>query len=171
MGLGVFTLIALLAPGTLIEAPGVELVRGHCTGCHSERLVTQNRGTRDDWLRTIRWMQRTQNLWPIEAKSEAKILDYLATNYPPGRASRRPPLHPSLMPLKAVVAQVTEPSHEGLRADASTVAIPNDTINSGCACDSEGTPSNPSSWALLGLLCVAYYVPLRRRLIGAQREL
>jgi hypothetical protein len=70
------------------------LVRGACTSCHSAKLVTQNRATRDGWKQMIRWMQATQNL-PDLGKSEVKILDYLAKNYAPKDEGRRKGLDPS----------------------------------------------------------------------------
>lgn len=75
-----------------------ELAKAHCGVCHSYRLVTSNRGDRDYWLDMLRWMQRTQNLWPIPADQEAKLLDYLAANYNESEWGRRPPLSPALMP-------------------------------------------------------------------------
>jgi hypothetical protein len=82
----------------LVKAPGWELVRAHCGGCHSHALVTQQRADRQSWLATIRWMQATQNLWQFEAGDEALILDYLASNYPPRPDRRRAPIPASLMP-------------------------------------------------------------------------
>ena len=61
----------------LVVAPGWEQVRANCGGCHSYRLVTSQRGDQTFWLNTIRWMQRTQNLWQIEPDQEALILRYL----------------------------------------------------------------------------------------------
>src|SRR5690606_27655526 len=49
----------------LVRAPGWEQVRANCGGCHSFRLVTQQRADRQTWLDTIRWMQATQNLWEL----------------------------------------------------------------------------------------------------------
>ena len=49
----------------------------------------------------IRWMQKTQGLWQFPADVEATILDYLATNYPPGPPSRRPNLPVYLLPEPA----------------------------------------------------------------------
>lgn len=83
----------------LVEAPGWRLVQAHCAACHSIRLVTAYRGDRDDWLALIRWMQATQNLWPLPAPIEAQILDYLAEHYGAAERSRRPPLPAELMPL------------------------------------------------------------------------
>jgi len=82
----------------LIVAEHWELVRAHCGVCHSYRLVTANRGDRRYWLDTLRWMQRTQNLWPIPAEQEAKLLTYLAENYNETQWGRRPPLSPALLP-------------------------------------------------------------------------
>lgn len=73
-------------------APGLDLVKIHCTGCHSTKLITQFKATRQGWLDRIRWMQAKQNLWDLR-ESEPPILDYLAKNYAPvERAERRPPL-------------------------------------------------------------------------------
>jgi hypothetical protein len=82
----------------LIEAPGADLVRGHCSACHSLALVTAQRGDKTFWLNTIRWMQRTQNLWPLPAEHEAAILNYLSQHYAETQWGRRPNLSPSLMP-------------------------------------------------------------------------
>lgn len=71
-----------------IAAEGWETVRASCTGCHSAKLVTQNRATRDGWKTMIRWMQETQGLWDL-GEQEATILDYLAANYAPEESSRR----------------------------------------------------------------------------------
>ena len=46
----------------------------------------------------IRWMQDTQNLWQFTPEVENEILDYLADNYAPQEATRRPPLAKSLRP-------------------------------------------------------------------------
>jgi len=75
-----------------------ELVRAHCTGCHSSRLVTQQRGTAQQWLAMIRWMQKKQNLWQFDAGTENRIITYLAENYPPDEARRRAAIPHELMP-------------------------------------------------------------------------
>ncbi len=82
----------------LAIAPGWELVRAHCGGCHSHRLVTNQRADRQTWLDIIRWMQATQNLWQFDDATENSILDYLAANYPPQPNRRRAPIPPTLMP-------------------------------------------------------------------------
>lgn len=69
--------------------PNLMLVKGQCTACHSAKLITQNRFTREGWKDKIIWMQKTQNLWDL-GESEPAILDYLAKHYAPeARASRR----------------------------------------------------------------------------------
>jgi hypothetical protein len=72
----------------LIYAEGFELVRGTCTACHSAKLVTQNRATREGWVQMIRWMQETQGLWDL-GKNEGIIVDYLAKHYAPEEVGRR----------------------------------------------------------------------------------
>lgn len=81
----------------LALGPGFELVLGHCSACHSAKLVSQNRMTRENWLGTIRWMQKTQGLWPL-GTNEAIILDYLEAYYGSVAVSRRPPIPEHLMP-------------------------------------------------------------------------
>lgn len=71
-----------------IASNGLEAVINNCTNCHSAKIVTQNRMTREGWLTTIRWMQKTQNLWDL-GDQESIILDYLAANYTPENKGRR----------------------------------------------------------------------------------
>ena len=75
-----------------------DLVRGNCTACHSAKLITQQRGTAEQWLAMIRWMQKKQNLWQFDPGTEGRIIAYLAENYPPDAARRRAPIPPDLMP-------------------------------------------------------------------------
>ncbi len=89
----------------LIKAPGWELVRANCGGCHSHALVIQQRADRQTWLAMIRWMQASQNLWQFPPDTEAQILDYLAANYPPQPNRRRAPIPPSLMPRASTTGQ------------------------------------------------------------------
>ena len=83
-------------PSGLVQAPGWELVQSQCSACHSIQLVTNHRLSREKWLKTIRWMQEQQNLWPL-GDLETPILDYLAKNYGPVKDQpmrRRPlPIH------------------------------------------------------------------------------
>ena len=76
-----------------VNAPELELVRGHCTGCHSSQLILSQRLSRRDWLLTIRLMQAQHGLWPL-GDFEEPILSYLATHYGPDETAyaRRKPL-------------------------------------------------------------------------------
>lgn len=69
-------------------SPGFELVKVNCTVCHSAKLITQNRASREGWEQMIDWMQETQGLWEL-GKNEARILDYLAQHYAPVKIGRR----------------------------------------------------------------------------------
>lgn len=95
------------ASGLIIDS-GWELVRGHCAACHSARLVTQNRGSREAWESMIRWMQETQGLWQFDPETEATILDYLARNYAPGETYRRMPLPMEQMPPNPYISGPAE---------------------------------------------------------------
>lgn len=65
-----------------------ELTAINCTSCHSGKLVTQNRASREGWESMIRWMQETQGLWDL-GENEAGILDYLAKHYGVNETGRR----------------------------------------------------------------------------------
>lgn len=100
----------VLAPGSLaaqeidpasgfIVDENYQLVVQNCTACHSGKLVTQMRGSREVWESLIRWMQATQNLWPLPPATESAILDYLAKHYAPAATVfRRKPLDDALLP-------------------------------------------------------------------------
>ena len=75
-----------------------ELVRAACTTCHSAKQITQQRGTAEQWLSMIRWMQKKQNLWAFDEITEERIVVYLAENYPPSAARRRAALASDLLP-------------------------------------------------------------------------
>ena len=68
--------------------PNLQVMISACTSCHSAKLVTQNRATRDGWENMIRWMQETQGL-PDLGDQEPLILDYLAKYYAPKEVGRR----------------------------------------------------------------------------------
>lgn len=75
-----------------------ELVRNNCIACHSSRLITQQRGSKAQWLNMIRWMQKKQNLWQFDPETENRIITYLAEFYPPQEDRRRAAIPPDLMP-------------------------------------------------------------------------
>ena len=87
------------ATGLVIDR-GFEQVKANCTVCHSAALVIQNRMSHDGWLESIRWMQRTQELWPLP--QEPIILDYLTKNYGPTESGRRKNLADHLLPPNAL---------------------------------------------------------------------
>lgn len=68
-----------------------ELVVTNCTGCHSAKLITQNRADANGWNNIITWMQETQNLWDL-GEDKSRIIDYLSRNYAPEQQGRRKPL-------------------------------------------------------------------------------
>lgn len=70
---------------------GLQLVIGNCTNCHSAKMITQNRATKEGWESMIQWMQETQNLWDLGENQEA-IVTYLSTYYAPEQKGRRQPL-------------------------------------------------------------------------------
>jgi len=72
----------------LIANEGMMLVVQNCTSCHSSKMITQNRATKEGWKSIIKWMQQTQNLWDLGINEE-KIITYLATNYAPQKKGRR----------------------------------------------------------------------------------
>jgi hypothetical protein len=86
-----------------------ELVRNNCIACHSPRLITQQRGSKDQWLNMIRWMQEKQNLWQFEPETEARIIAYLAENYPPQADRRRAAIPPEMMPPNPYAPPTTRP--------------------------------------------------------------
>jgi hypothetical protein len=95
--------VAAVEPGIdpvsgLIMTGDWQLVRGACTACHSGKQITQQRGTAEQWLAMIRWMQEKQNLWQFDPVTEEKIINYLAENYPPRRSQRRAPLTGDQLP-------------------------------------------------------------------------
>jgi len=74
-----------------VEGEGLQLVIANCTNCHSAKLVTQNRFTKEGWTNVIRWMQETQGLWDL-GNNEEVIVAYLARYYAPEPRGRRKPL-------------------------------------------------------------------------------
>ena len=86
---------ALQVPGainysyeSLKEGEGREIVVANCTACHSDKMIIQNRATRDGWRDIIRWMQETQRLWDLGANEDI-ILNYLEANYAPEENAAR----------------------------------------------------------------------------------
>ena len=88
-----------LDPATGMKiAEGWELVRTHCNVCHSPQQYLMQKGTESTWTDTIRWMQQSGGLWPLDPATEKTIIAYLASNYGPDEAFRRAPLPGNLLP-------------------------------------------------------------------------
>jgi hypothetical protein len=85
-----------------------ELVRANCIACHSPKLITQQRGTAEQWLSMIRWMQAKQNLWQFEPDAERRIVAWLAETYPPSEDRRRAAIPSDLMPPNPYAPTTTE---------------------------------------------------------------
>jgi len=80
------------------KAENWELVMAHCTVCHSPQQYLRQKGTESTWTDTIRWMQGSPGLWPLDPGTEKKIVTYLAENYGPDEAFRRAPIPGNLLP-------------------------------------------------------------------------
>jgi hypothetical protein len=72
----------------LVVDTGFVQVKANCLACHSSRLITQNKATKDGWAHTIVWMQETQKLWDLGSNEEV-IINYLAKHYAPEESGRR----------------------------------------------------------------------------------
>lgn len=69
--------------GGLAEGPGQEEVYYTCHACHSVRLVTQQRLSRERWDQLLDWMVEEQGMAELTADERGVILDYLAAHYGP----------------------------------------------------------------------------------------
>ncbi len=72
----------------LRDGEHLQLVITQCTSCHSAKLITQNRATRQGWKDMIEWMQTTQGLQDL-GSHESKIITYLTEHYAPQEVGRR----------------------------------------------------------------------------------
>ena len=72
----------------LAQGAGLEAIERHCLNCHSSRLITQNKMSRQRWADNIKWMQETQGLWDLGSDLPV-VLDYLSTYYSPTATGRR----------------------------------------------------------------------------------
>lgn len=100
--LGIISYGVEIDPDTGLKiSKGFEEVKNNCTVCHAASMFTSARGSREEWLASIRWMQETQGLWEFDPETENIILTYLETNYPQEVTSRRRPiLSKDLLPPK-----------------------------------------------------------------------
>lgn len=80
----------------LVIAPDWELARAQCGACHSHAVLTQQRGNEHFWDATISRMQTTHGLWTIDAAQRARLVDYLASQYPATSRGDSPGRRPNL---------------------------------------------------------------------------
>lgn len=78
-------------PAALAEGPGRQTVYAACSGCHSIRMVTQQRLSRARWDRLLDWMVDKQGMPEPAPETREKILNYLAEQYGPGERRGRTP--------------------------------------------------------------------------------
>ena len=88
----------------MIVAENWEIVRNHCVVCHSAKQFLRQRGDRRTWASILRWMRTDQGMWRLDRATEDRILDYLASYYASGPASRRAPIPADLMPPNPYVS-------------------------------------------------------------------
>ena len=69
--------------GGLAKGPGREEVFYACDACHSIRMVTQQRLSRERWDQLLDWMVAEQGMAELTADERRVILDYLARHYGP----------------------------------------------------------------------------------------
>jgi len=103
-------------------AEGWELVRTHCNVCHSPRQYLMQKGTESTWTDTIRWMQRSGGLWPLDPATEKTIITYLASNYGPDAAFRRAPIPGNLLPPNPYLTDARAEFEEKKKAGLVPVA-------------------------------------------------
>lgn len=66
----------------------LSIIRANCTSCHSAKLITQNRATKEGWEEMIEWMQETQGLHDLGENKDV-IVSYLSKYYAPNESGRR----------------------------------------------------------------------------------
>lgn len=69
--------------GGLPDGAGQEATFYACNACHSVRLVTQQRLSRQRWDGLLDWMVEEQGMAPLPPEERALVLDYLAAQLNP----------------------------------------------------------------------------------------
>lgn len=69
-----------------VSDTGLMTVVDNCTNCHSAKLVTQNRMSKERWRATIRWMQETKiyGIWVTKRLSSLNIWPVIMHRYKKG---------------------------------------------------------------------------------------
>ena len=112
-----------LDPATGMKiSEGWEHVRTHCNLCHSPQQYLMQKGTESTWTDTIRWMQGSAGLWPLDPATEKTILTYLASNYGPDAAFRRAPIPGNLLPPNPYLTDARAEFEEKKKAGLVPVA-------------------------------------------------
>ena len=62
---------------------------GYCVACHSTAIIRRSGFGRERWDGLMDWMTETHGMAPLEGELRARIVDYLATAFPPRGAPRR----------------------------------------------------------------------------------
>lgn len=101
-----------------------ELVRTHCTVCHSPQQYLRQKGTQSTWSDTIDWMQKSGGLWPLDTDTRSKIITYLAENYGPDQAFRRAPIPGNLLPKNPYQTEARAEFEEKKKAGLIPMAPP-----------------------------------------------
>jgi cytochrome c5 len=84
-----FPAAAKKAAAPLPDGEGKDLVMSRCTGCHDLVRVEDNTGTKDDWEGVIKYM--TSLGLAVTPEEDARIVAYLAKNFPPHAKPAKPP--------------------------------------------------------------------------------
>ena len=65
----------------LPDDAGRDLVAARCQGCHSLRIVMQQRAADERWAYMLQWMTQKQNMPPLPPDEEAQIRAYLVQHF------------------------------------------------------------------------------------------
>jgi virginiamycin B lyase len=83
------TLAAVAASGqALPEGDGKDLVEAVCTACHEASNFTSQHMTKPQWQAKV--LEMLQECPDVTQAEREKIVDYLATNFPPVPPSKKP---------------------------------------------------------------------------------
>ena len=63
----------------LPDLPGKEIVVKRCSSCHDVSPILAKQQTREQWDKTILWMQKMQGMPPLDPDEKEDILNYLSS--------------------------------------------------------------------------------------------